>query len=299
MPCSGLMNPIARLGMLLLCGILNAQEAPVAEPPRFEIKTIPDLVFAKPGGTELLLDLHLPEGVEKPPLVMYLHWGGWRIGTRKHFRLHWLVEQGYAVASVEYRMSREGIFPAQLHDTKGALRWLRAHQKQYGYDAQKVVVCGVSAGGYLAALMGATSGDKAFEGNTAGHRDQSSRVQGVIDCSGPTDFILRSTSQPQHTEEPRGIVYELLGGAVTENPERARRASPVTHVGPGDPPILIIHGELDPQVLPAQSKRLFEVYQEHQLEAQLLIVEGKKHLWHPPTEEEQQLILPFLDKHLR
>lgn len=290
------MKWIALACLPVLCGTLVACEQERAAHP---VKTVPDLTFAEPGGVELLLDLHLPEGVENPPLVMYLHWGGWRIGTRKLFPLGWLVERGYAVASVEYRMSREAIFPAQIHDAKGALRWLRAYQHKYGYNADKVVVCGISAGGHLAALMGSSGGIKELEGTTAGHLDQSSRVQGVIDYCGATDFVLRSTNQPQHTEQPRGIVYELLGGAVSENPHQARLASPVTHVGPGDPPVLIIHGELDRQVLPAQSKRLLEVYRKHELEARLHLVEGKPHLWQPPTAKEQQLILEFLSKHLR
>ena len=288
------------LSLLLLagwspgCEIGESTEAAAG----FATKTIPDLVFAKPGGVELLLDLHLPEGVENPPLVMFMHWGGWRIGTRKNFRLGWLVERGYAVASIEYRMSREAVFPAQIHDCKGALRWLRAHADKHGYNADKVAVCGMSAGGYLAALMGSTSGMKEFEGNTAGHLDQSSKVQGVIDYSGPTDFILRSTSQPQHTENPKGVVHRLLDGAVTKNPEKAALASPVTHVDANDPPFLIIHGDQDPQVLPAQSKRLFEVCQEKKVEAQLLMIEGKKHLWTPPTDNEQKTILEFLKRTL-
>lgn len=282
---------------LQLVSLAAAQEEPPAA--LHPVKTIPDVVFAEPGGVPLLLDLHLPEGVENPPLVIYMHWGGWRIGDRKHFRMQWLVEQGYAVASIEYRISREAVFPAQIHDAKGALRWLRAHQPQYGYDAKKVVVCGMSAGGYLAAMMGATSGDREFEGETGGHLDQSSRVQGVIDYSGPTDFVMRSASQPQHTEEPGGVVHQLLGGAVTQHPELARRASPVTHVGAGDPPILILHGELDEQVLPAQSKRLLEVCWERKVEAELLIVGDRPHLWDPPTEAEREAVLRFLQKHLR
>lgn len=272
---------------------------PNSEPATYTVKVVPDLVFAKPGGIELLIDLHLPEGVKNPPLVMFIHGGGWSMGTRKTFRVGWLVERGYAVASIEYRMSKEAIFPAQIHDCKGALRWLRAHSKEHGYNADKVVVCGMSAGGHLAALMGSSGGVKELEGTTAGHLEQSSLVQGVIDYCGPADFIQRSKSQPKHTESPKGIVYRLLGGAVTENLEPARLASPVSHVGPGDPPILIFHGELDPQVLPAQSKRLLDVYEEHKLDAQLHMIAGKKHLWAPPTQKELTTIPMFLEKHLR
>ena len=112
---------------------------------------------------------------------MFIHGGGWKGGARSNSKLNWVAGHGYAVASIEYRFSQEALFPAQILDCKGALRWLRAHQKEYGYDASRVVVAGTSAGGHLAALTG-TSGDvEDLEGDTGGNADQSSRVQGVID----------------------------------------------------------------------------------------------------------------------
>lgn len=258
-----------------------------------------DLSFAQPGGVELLMDLHLPKGVDNPPLVMAIHGGAWKTGDRKRFKTSWLVKHGYAVANIEYRMSQEAVFPAQIHDCKGALRWLRAHQDAYGYDASKVVVVGYSAGGYLATLLGTSHGVRALEGTTAGYPDQSSAAQGIINYFGPVDFIQRSKNQPQHTERPRGIVYQLLGGSVSGNLERARLASPVTHVGRGDPPVLIIHGELDGQVLPAQSERLHEVYQSKGLDSQLHIEPGVGHGWNHPHADEKKLVLEFLHRILR
>lgn len=263
------------------------------------VETIPDLAFAKPGGVELLLDLHLPEGVKNPPLVMAIHGGGWKGGNRKNSKLTWLAKHGYAVASIEYRMSHEAVFPAQIHDCKGALRWLRAHQDEYGYDASKVVVVGQSAGGHLACLMGTSSGIESLEGTTAGCPDQSSAVQGVINYFGPVDFILRAESQPKITDQPGGLVYQLLGGSVSANPELARMASPVTYCDPGDPPILILHGDQDKQVLPDQSERLLEVCRANKLEAHLHIEPGKGHGWKEPGAEEKKLVLGFLKKQLR
>ena len=263
------------------------------------VETIPDLAFARPGGVELLLDLHLPKGVKNPPLVMAIHGGGWKAGNRKSSKLFWIANHGYAVANIEYRMSTEAVFPAQIHDCKGALRWLRAHQDEYGYDASKVEVVGESAGGHLACLMGTSSGIESMEGTTAGYPDQSSTVQGVINYFGPSDFILRAESQPGITDQPGGLVYQLLGGAVSANPERARMASPVTYCDPGDPPILILHGDQDKQVLPDQSKRLLEVCRANNLEAHLHIEPGKGHGWKPPGAEEQKLVLDFLKKLLR
>ena len=261
-----------------------------------EPKLLTDLVFASPGGVDLLLDLHLPEGKEAAPLVLFIHGGGWSAGDRKSPGMNWLVDQGYAVACIEYRMGREAPFPAQIHDCKGALRWLRAHQHTYGYDASKVVVAGMSAGGHLAALMGTTGGLQSLEGDTAGHLNQSSCVQGVINYFGPSDFILRSKNQPDKTESPRGPVYKLLGGPVQQNLTLAKLASPVTHIGPDDPPMLILHGSRDRQVLPGQSRHLLERYHAGGLEAQLHIEQDKGHGWGRPTGEERRLVLAFLKK---
>ncbi len=272
---------------------------PALRPVSDETKIIADLPFAKPGGVDLLIDLHLPEGVENPPLVINIHGGSWKGGDRKRVKASWLVKYGYAVASIEYRMSHEAVFPAQIHDCKGALRWLRSKQKEYGYNADKVVVIGFSAGGHLATLLGTSHGVKALEGTTAGNLNQSSAVQGIINYFGPVDFVQRSKSQASKTEQPKGIVYQLLGGSVTGNLEKARLASPVSHIGKGDPPVLIFHGENDKQVLPAQSQRLHEVYQSKGLESKLNIEPDKGHGWKHPLPEEEKLVLEFLNKILR
>ena len=258
-----------------------------------------DVRFASPNDVDLLLNLHLPDGVENPPLVMFIHGGGWKNGDRTRCRLAWVAEHGYAVASVEYRLSHEALFPAQIHDCKGALRWLRAHQNEYGYDASRVVVAGTSAGGHLAALMG-TSGDVAeLEGTTVGHPDQSSRVQGVIDYYGPTDFILRSKTNPAKTEDPKGSVYLMLGGPVTEKQDLARLASPAAHVSDDDPPLLILHGEKDKTVYLPQSERLKEVYESQGLPVTLHVEPGAGHGWSPTSDKERRHVLEFLKQHLQ
>lgn len=253
------------------------------------------ILFAKPGGVELFLDLRMPDGVENPALVMFIHGGGWKNGNRSRCRLSWLVEHGYAVASIEYRLSQEAIFPAQIEDCKGALRWLRANAGKYGYDASRVVVAGTSAGGHLAALMG-TSGDVSeLEGTTGGNLEQSSHVQGVIDYYGPSDFVRRSDTQPSKTDVPEGSVYQLIGGAVKENLEAARGASPATYIGEGDPPLLIFHGDRDTTVFPDQSEHFETLYRSAGLEVQLELVKGAGHGWkHNPREE--ALVLEFLER---
>lgn len=264
-----------------------------------KISFISDIEFADAGGVKLLLNLEMPTDVKNPPLVMFIHGGGWTGGDRKSSMLRWIVAHGYAIARIEYRLSHEAIFPAQIHDCKGALRWLRAHQAEYGYDAERVVVAGSSAGGHLVALMGASGGVAKLEGTTAGHPDQSSRVQGVIDYFGASDFVLRSKDQPSKTERPEGPVYKLLGGPVSNRLELARLASPATHVDPSDPPLLIIHGENDNVVQPSQSKHLAEIYKQNKLDVQLRIELGKGHGWPAPSQAEREQVLQFLSKHLR
>ena len=268
-----------------------------------EVNVLRDIVYAEPGdgGDALMVDFFLPAGVERPPLVLFIHGGGWKGGSRARCQFSWLAQEGFAVASIDYRLSQEALFPAQIHDCKGALRWLRdpVRAKEYGYDAERVVVAGTSAGGHLAALLGTSGGVAELEGDMAGHKGQSSRVEGVIDYFGPTDFILRAKHQPAKTDVPEGSVYQLLGGAVGEKQALAGLASPVHHVSADDPPLLILHGENDATVYLRQSKRLLELYHDLGLEAQLHVEPGAGHGWKMPTPVEREVVLEFLEKHLR
>ncbi|HYR58898.1 MAG TPA: alpha/beta hydrolase, partial [Chthoniobacteraceae bacterium] len=138
-----------------------------------------DVEFAKIGDLSLKLDVYRPEKA-RPPLIVYVHGGAWRGGSKKEMPLGALVKEGYAVASVDYRLSTEAQFPAQVHDIKAAIRFLRAQQAQLGIDAARIVIAGSSAGGHLAALVGVTNGHKELEGAVGGHLDQSSDVQGIV-----------------------------------------------------------------------------------------------------------------------
>ncbi len=284
---------------LLLCLLIFATTFPAsgAQAALPDVKVHADIEFAEVDGVKLLMNLHLPQGKSNPPLLMYIHGGSWTMGNRNSCNLCWVAEHGYAVASVEYRMSSEAIFPAQIHDCKGALRWLRANQDKYGYNARRVVVAGASAGGQLAALMGTSGGVESLEGTTAGHTDQSSEVQGVINYYGASDFIMRSRNQPAKTEDPSGSVYKLFGGSVSDNIGLARAASPVAHVDASDPPMLILHGDEDMTVHLTQSARLKVVYQQHQLDAFLHVERGRGHGW-KRTPTETDLVLAFLAKQL-
>ncbi len=237
-----------------------------------------DIVYAKAGDTELHLNLFLPEKSDtKPPLVIFIHGGGWMNGTYSKCQVDWLAESGYAVASIQYRLSDKAKWPAQVHDCKAALRWLRAHQDDYGYDASRIAVSGSSAGGYLALMLGVTGGDKEFEGTVGENAGVSTRVDAIVDFYGPSDFFLRSHNQPEKTEKPGSPVFELLGKSSLENPDLAKHASPAYHVTAEAPPLLILHGSKDNKVKHDQSQRMLEEYEKVGRPAFMTTVPGASH----------------------
>ena len=166
-----------------------------------------DLVYAKTPQRELALDLYIPDGATKPPLIVWVHGGAWRAGSKAKPPALWMLERGYAVASISYRLSQQAVFPAQIHDCKAAIRWLRAHASKYGYDAERIGAWGASAGGHLVALLGTSSGVKELEGDL-GYNDQSSRVQAVVDYFGPTDVTAMSKF-PAFSKCPRAATWAL------------------------------------------------------------------------------------------
>jgi len=258
-----------------------------------------DIPYAVPDASPLYLDLCLPDDIDRPPLLVCIHGGGWRNGSRKSERLMWLAEHGYAVAHIDYRLSDRATYPAQIHDCKGAVRWLRANAGRYGYDATCVGALGGSAGGHLAMLLGVTADRPECEGDVGGNGDQSSRVHAVVSYAGPADFILRWRNQPAKTEEPDSPVYRLLGGPVGANQPLARAASPAWQVGPDAAPLLMLHGTADKTVLPDQSQRMLNVYRQHRHPATLDLVQdathGDKRLFNPPY---RQPVVDFLSEHL-
>ena len=229
--------------------------------------TFSDLTFAEVEGKELCLDLYLPFWKKNcralcfvMALVIYFHGGGWQMGTYKNPAVNWLVGYGFAVASVQHRLSGEAKFPAQVHDAKGAIRWLRAHAEEYGYEASRVAVVGVSSGGHVAMMAGLGEGD--LEGEVGGHLEESSVVSAMVNYFGASDLVLRSQTQPGATEPVGSVVRNLLGVAVSEDEDLAKKASPAFQVREEAPPLLVIHGAQDPQVKVDQAYRMAEAYKE-------------------------------------
>lgn len=264
-------------------------------------RKIADIEYAQVDGHRLLLDLYLPNDTRQPPLVVWVHGGAWRRGSKESMPLKALVQQGYAIASVDYRLSPVAKFPAQVHDCKAAIRFLRARQQKYGYDARRVGIAGNSAGGHLVALIGTTNGHKQLEGNVGEHLDQSSDVHAVVDYYGPTNFLtILKQSTPHGLSVRVPALKLLLGGTPEEKPKLARLASPVFHVDQGDPPLLLIHGDQDPQVPINQSHELHAAYKQHKLPAHFEVVHGGAH-GGPKFFDDQrnQMVREFFDRHLR
>ena len=264
------------------------------------VKEIKDIEFAKIKDHSLKLDLYLPEKAKESALVVWIHGGGWQKGSKNNCKVKWLTEHGYSVASISYRLSQIAKFPAQLHDCKGAIRWLRANSSKYGYKTNHIVVAGSSAGGHLAALIGTTSGNQRLEGDVGGNLNQRSSVSAIIDYYGATDFILRSKTQPSRANEIGSVVYNLLGGGADKKVELAKLASAAYHVTKDDPPLLIFHGDKDNTVLIDQSEAITKVYKSKGLSVQMNVLSGKKHGGADFYQgENRQRVLKFLDKVLR
>ncbi|MCB9921459.1 MAG: alpha/beta hydrolase fold domain-containing protein [Planctomycetaceae bacterium] len=240
-----------------------------------------DVEYAEADGVRLLLDVYAPEEPSKPrPLIVWVHGGGWRNGSKDQCPALRFLELGYIVASVEYRLSNVAIYPAQIQDCKAAIRWLRANAKSYSIDPDRVGVWGSSAGGHLAALLG-TSGEDDFLEGKHGNTQQSSRVQAVCDFFGPTDFSQMDahalSAAPFKHDAPDSPEALVIGGPVQENPDKVARANPITYVSSDDPPFLIVHGDQDPLVPLHQSQLLFDALKRVKCDVRLHIVAGGAH----------------------
>lgn len=272
--------------LLIAPAITWAQNAPLrrllkADVPD-DVQAIRDVNYAGSESNEQTLDLYLPAksartATQKPPLVVWIHGGAWKGGSKDRCPITYLTNDGFAVASINYRLTATAPFPAQIHDCKGAIRYLRAQATKHGYDDQRIGVGGSSAGGHLVALLGTSGEVKELEGNVGGNQDHSSRVQAVLNLFGPTDLHMIAKVAPfivDHEEHP---VYKLLGGKPSEKLTLAEQASPVHHVSPDDAPLLMMHGTRDVIVQLAQSKYLHEAYQKAKLPTELIVLEGAGH----------------------
>lgn len=261
------------------------------------------------------LDLYWPEAGNGPfPVILAIHGGAFMGGDKADIQLTPVLEglkRGYAVASINYRMSGEARFPALVYDLKASIRWVRANAETFLLDAQRIVAWGGSAGGYLALMAGVSAGITALEDLSLGNPEQPSHVQAVVSWFAPTDFLkmdeqlaeygLAPAPGQNHSGEssPESL---LLGAKITEIPEKVRAANPETYIRPGLPPFLLQHGTQDDTVPCLQS-----VYMADKLKAvlgpervQLDLLEGARH-GDPRFSEAENLekVFVFLDRSLR
>jgi acetyl esterase/lipase len=260
-----------------LQGFLLLALAPLAAPAAEAPVGHKDLGYANVAGTTLGLDLYLPAGVKHAPLVVYLHGGAWNAGNKSQYPA-FLVERGFAVASLDFRSTDVAPFPANIHDIKAAIRYLRAKATDYGYRADRIAIGGASSGGHLAALVGVTNGESALEGDEGEHRDQSSAVQAIISWFGGSDLTtILSQSTPFGLSVREPALRRLLGAAPDAVPELAKQASPVFHVDAKDPPLFLLHGDQDRQMPINQLHELDAAYSRAGLKAEALILDGVGH----------------------
>jgi acetyl esterase/lipase len=217
-----------------------------------------DIPFAEVDGRPLLLDVMIPATpADQPwPVAIFIHGGAWHAGDKSNGARYVLdlARAGYLGFSINYRLTQQAPFPAQIHDCKAAVRWVRAHAAEYGGDPNRIAVLGPSAGGHLATLLALSGGDAQLEGTVGDHLDVSSDVQVAANWFGPSD--LRAGSEELQRWQ-RTVMRELLGALPEDVPEVAVAASPITYVDPGDPPLIIIHGDADPTVSVWQSQVLY------------------------------------------
>jgi len=224
-----------------------------------------DLAYATVSPAQKL-DIYVPTNGSGPfPVVVMVHGGGFMFGDKADGAglagVDQLLEAGYAVASINYRLSDEATYPAQINDAKAAVRFLRANASQYNLNPDKIGAWGASAGGNLASLLGTTCGVKELEGAELGNADQSSCVQAVVDWFGPIDFLkmdeeFAGSGCPQNHNDASSPESKLVGAAIQTVPDLVKTTNPMNYIDAGDPPFFIENGTADCNIPPIQNKNL-------------------------------------------
>jgi acetyl esterase/lipase len=255
---------------------------------------LPGLSYAELPGNAGTVDLYLPQNTKGPtPVVLWTHGSAWLSDNGNEFGevvAKELTRHGYAVAAVAIRSSGQAQFPAQVHDAKAAVRWLRANAEEYHLDGDRIAAMGDSSGGWTSTMLGVTANDPELEGNV-GITGGSSEVQAVVDMYGPTDFLQMDENMiagacsffntlmgiSECHNDAQSPESRLIGGAIQDNQDRASKASPITYVDSDTPPFLIAHGVEDMLVPNHQSSLLFEAMAKSGVPATFYSVQGYGH----------------------
>lgn len=257
--------------------------------------------YSKPNGVGISLDIAYPAVAPNRPLpaIVFVHGGGWRQGSRSEGLplLPALTADGkYVVATIDYRLTTVAKWPAQIHDCKAAIRYLKTNAAKFHLDPDRIGVWGSSAGGHLAALLGTTAGIGELEGNDSVDASVT-RVACVVDFCGPSDLrtVHEGLNGLMAIQIPN-LVTQLLGEPAARNPEAAKAASPIAYISADDPPILIVHGTADPVVPFAQSQTFHDALRKAAVESMLIpVVNAEHNIAHPKVFERT---LQFFDRHL-
>ncbi len=268
-----------------------------ADQPAAKVTIENDIVYTRAGGSDLKLDLARPSEGDGPfPVVLVIHGGGWRGGSKDGNRpaLAEFAKRGYVAVSPQYRFCPKDTFPAQVHDVKAAVRWVKAHAGQYKADPGHVGAVGFSAGGHLSMMLGVTGPSDGLEGETGGGGPDSS-IQAVVNYFGPTD--MAASDIPEAT---RPLIKDFLGGTPREKAKEAAEASPLTFVSKGDAPILTFQGTKDPLVPHTQATKLADAMTAAGVPGRVELLIGAGHGWGgDDLKRTMDETFAFFDKYLK
>ena len=262
-----------------------------------------DVVYSKVGERKLHLDFYRPPSGEPLPLVMWVHGGAWRSGSKNGAGPALaLLSRGFAVASVEYRLSGEAIFPAAVADCKAAVSFMRKNAGDFQINGNQIGAWGSSAGGHLVSMLGTTGDDVSFNLHPVA-KQNSSRVQAVCNWFGPTDFLRMNDTPGAIDHDAAGSPESrFIGGPIQENPEKVKKANPITYITKADPPFLHLHGTKDRLVILSQSQLFHDALQRSGVPSELHVVVDGGHGFGGAKEPMEDLVersIRFFEKTLR
>ncbi|MCA9040592.1 MAG: alpha/beta hydrolase [Planctomycetaceae bacterium] len=298
------MRTFLALSVVVVSGIFcSGIELIAAEKIRVE----EGITYKQVGDQALQLDLARPDNDEICPAIVFIHGGGWALGERSKYALpiREAAKQGYVAVTVSYRLMKfdmaqketadaEPRFPAQIHDVKDAVRWLRMNAEKYKVDADHIGAIGDSAGGHLSLMLGLAGPDAGLEGETA-HPEVSSQVQAVVNFYGPTEM-----QDCYETSSVAWLMRLFMGGTPAEQPENYKASSPVTHITSKAPPILTFQGELDRLVPIKQAQLLDEKMKAVGASHTLVVYPTQKHGFDKEHKRKSsQLTQKFFAQHLK
>lgn len=248
-----------------------------------------NIPFKHIAGHDLCADFYIPEDVIDPPVILWIHGGGWKDLNRKWCLVMPQLTRGYAICSVDYRYSDEDIFPAQMLDLKDALLFVKENGEKYGYDGSKVILSGDSAGGHLCSLLGVSAGNRDWE-----QPGKDYTVQAVVDFCGPCQLGGLSDERKDNF-----VLEQLLGTGSDSKAFRGRAAfaSPTTYINGTEPPFLILHGSVDPTVSPDQSRALRNALEAAGVPVHMYLVPGGVHGLSGALID--QIVQEFLDYYIK